>query len=193
MTGLLFSGGLDSTSILFWKKPDMSIYINYGQRNYQGELRAVKIISKEMNIPVEIITINCRKIGAGILSEESIDYSDSKSEWWPFRNQFLITVAVMKAFKNGIHTILIGSVSEDKIYKDGTASFIRKINNLISYQEGAIKIKAPAIKMTTLELIKKSQISVSLLSWAHSCNNSSFACGYCVELQKEPNYYGCIK
>ena len=112
---LLFSGGIDSSAILYWKRPNISFYIDYGQRNSKGELRAVKIISKELKIPFEIISVNCSKLGKGILSGDKTSPQEVLSEWWPYRNQLLITLAAMKGIQLGIKTLFIGSVKEDKI------------------------------------------------------------------------------
>jgi 7-cyano-7-deazaguanine synthase in queuosine biosynthesis len=45
-------------------------------------------------------------------------------------------------------------------------------------------ITAPAIGMTTAELVTTSEIPRSLLAWAHSCHTGSAACGSC---------RGCVK
>jgi len=187
MTGLLFSGGLDSTSLLFWKRPKIAFFIDYGQKSAQGEFRAVKKISKDLNVQVEQIKINCKKIGTGDLAGTSqLDLAPT-IEWWPFRNQLIITLASMKAIQLGIKTLLVGSVKTDKNYKDGTRKFYSLINSLMEYQEGKILIKAPAINLTTIELIKKSKIPISILAWAHSCTNNNFSCGQCLSCKKHIN------
>ena len=47
------------------------------------------------------------------------------------------------------------------------------------YQEGNIRVEAPAINLTSKELIEISNIPSSLLFCAHSCHKSSVACGQC--------------
>ncbi len=46
-------------------------------------------------------------------------------------------------------------------------------------QEGGLKVEAPAIDLTSIELIKTAGISPSELAWAHSCHTSEYACGRC--------------
>ena len=59
---LLFSGGIDSTSVLFWKKPDIAITVNYGQVCADAEIQASRSICKEFNIHHRIIKIDCHEI-----------------------------------------------------------------------------------------------------------------------------------
>lgn len=40
-------------------------------------------------------------------------------------------------------------------------------------------VEAPAIELSTAELVRKSGIPPSFLAWAHSCHKSHVACGNC--------------
>lgn len=40
MRALLLSGGLDSTAIAAWQRPDVCVTVDYGQRPARGELAA---------------------------------------------------------------------------------------------------------------------------------------------------------
>lgn len=181
-TAILFSGGLDSTSLMYWKRPDLALFINYGQVCLKGELAASKQICNELEIPLSIINIgNFKNIFRANRRESPTTINDK--EWIPFRNQLLLTSSAIKSIELGVDKILIGSVKSDK-YKDGSECFINKINDLISYQEGHINVLAPAIQLTTTQLIMKSKIKLPLLSWCHSCTQSNFACGACDSCNK---------
>ncbi|MNG30769.1 7-cyano-7-deazaguanine synthase [compost metagenome] len=67
----------------------------------------------------------------------------------------------------------------DGSHKDGTPDFINAISTLMSYQEGGMIIEAPAIELSTAELIRASGIPSDYLAWAHSCHRSDVACGQC--------------
>ena len=179
MTALLLSGGIDSVSILYWKRPDIALTIDYGQNSAKAEIEASAYACEELNIDHHVISIDCSSLGSGDLLKESPDSLAPNSDWWPFRNQMLITLAAMYLIKLNVKTILIGSVEPDEQFKDGTEKFTSLINNLMAYQEGEIQIKAPAISLTSKELIKISNIPSSLLFCAHSCHKSSVACGQC--------------
>nr|WP_256010223.1 7-cyano-7-deazaguanine synthase [Pedobacter xinjiangensis] len=85
----------------------------------------------------------------------------------------------MRGISLGINKLMVGSVKTDGFHKDGTAGFYERINELMSYQEGHVRITAPAIELSSVELIKTSGIPNSLLHWAHSCHTGDIACGEC--------------
>jgi 7-cyano-7-deazaguanine synthase len=85
----------------------------------------------------------------------------------------------MKAIGLGVTELMTASVKSDGFHKDGTADFYQLINNLMTYQEGGIKVYSPCIHMTSVELVKSSGIPDSLLHWAHSCHTGNVPCGHC--------------
>ena len=101
------------------------------------------------------------------------------SEWWPYRNQFLLTVAAMKCLSLRTAELMIGALSTDGFHADGTADFIGRMNELFSLQEGDLEVTAPAIELTAVELVQKSQAPHSVLAWSHSCHVAPHACGNC--------------
>ncbi len=178
-TGILLSGGIDSIALAFWKKPDWAITINYGQKPAQAEIRAASKVCAELNVKHEILQIDCSCLGSGDLAgSPAIDNAPS-SEWWPFRNQMLATFAGIKALPMGVEELMFGAVASDNFHADGTEQFFNHLNITMSIQEGLIKVSAPAIKLTSVELVKKSGIDLSLLGWAHSCHIGNSACGNC--------------
>lgn len=90
----------------------------------------------------------------------------------------------MKVIHLGVTELMLGTVRTDGIHKDGTKAFYESISSLMLLQEGAIRITAPAIDITTEEMIRVSKVPESLLLWAHSCHVSNNPCGSCP---------GCIK
>lgn len=181
---LLLSGGIDSSAVAAWLHPEMAIVIDYGQLPARGEIRAAKAVANALNIPIFVLEIDCSKIGSGVLSgQDSLPLSPSK-EWWPFRNQLLITLAGTWAISKGANELIVGSVKTDGFHVDGTEKFYNLIDNLLSIQEGRLRVRVPAISMTTTELIKISGITEELLGWTNSCHQSEWACGTCP---------GCLK
>jgi 7-cyano-7-deazaguanine synthase len=177
--GILLSGGMDSIALAYWKKPDMAITINYGQAAAETEIRTSVVVAKELGIAHHIINIDCSSLGSGdLINDTSIEASPS-SEWWPYRNQLLISLACMKGITLGLTELMVGSVKSDGFHKDGTAGFFERISSLMEYQEGNIKVTNPCIHLSTVELIKTSGIPKSLLHWAHSCHKSNIPCGNC--------------
>lgn len=179
MTALLLSGGIDSISILYWKKPKFALTIDYGQNSANAEKKAAEYACKQLGIEHHILSIDCSILGSGDLSNNKFLDLAPNSDWWPFRNQLLITFAATYFIKYNVSKLYIGSVKSDEQFKDGTSKFTDLISKLISFQEGNIIIEAPAINMTTFELVKISKIPLSILLCAHSCHIGNIPCGKC--------------
>jgi 7-cyano-7-deazaguanine synthase len=176
---ILLSGGIDSIALAYWKKPDIAFTLNYGQSPARKEIQTSVLVAKKLNIAHHIIDIDCSSLGSGdLINQKALSVSPS-SEWWPFRNQLLITLACMKGVSFGITELMTGSVLSDGFHKDGTVEFYQAIDELMVYQEGNIRVTCPAIKMTSAELVKTSGIPNSLLFWAHSCHKGNVPCGQC--------------
>ena len=182
--GLLLSGGMDSFALTYQERPDFAVTIDYGQRPATAEICAARILTDRLNIEHVTISADLSALGSGDLASVPALEDAPASDWWPFRNQLLITLAAMRLIQNGVSRLLIATVGSDSIHRDGTKEFVKNICQLLAMQEGAMLVEAPAIDMSTIDLIKQSGIPYSLLAWAHSCHTSNIACGKC---------RGCIK
>lgn len=176
---LLLSGGIDSNSIAWVERPEITITINYGQKAANTEISSAKEISRIINADHYIIDIDCSSLGSGDMSKNEANLNAPSSEWWPYRNQMLITFAAMKAISLNASELMIGCVSSDDFHKDGTKLFIKMISDLLEYQEGALRITAPAIDFKIHDYILKNKIPLSFLMWSHSCHKSNIPCNSC--------------
>lgn len=178
-TALLLSGGMDSTAIAYWKKPSAAITINYGQVPASAEIRAASDVAEALNIEHFIVKSDLSSLGSGDMAGSTPLDIAPVTEWWPFRNQLLITLAAMKAVQIGVKKIIIGTLKTDKCHADGTNQFITAMNVLLNKQEGELSLEAPAITLSASELIIKSGVPHEVLAWSHSCHISDYACGVC--------------
>ncbi|WP_200904249.1 7-cyano-7-deazaguanine synthase [Vibrio sp. VPAP30] len=176
---LLLSGGLDSIAIAAWKRPRYGLTINYGQITAQAEINASSQVASELGIEHVVLDVGLSSLGSGAMAEDHSESVSNNAEFWPFRNQMLITIASMFATKKGCDEVLIGTVSTDSRHRDGTGHFLDSIDELIAYQEGGIRVSAPAKCLTTAELVQISKVSMETLSWGHSCHTGNLACGHC--------------
>ncbi|GMN04514.1 7-cyano-7-deazaguanine synthase [Erythrobacter sp. MTPC3] len=184
LKALLLSGGMDSTALAAWKRPDVAITINYGQLAAATEVAAARQISKMLGIDHEVIAADCSALGSGDMAiGKPIDLAPV-SDWWPFRNQLLITLAAMRCVALGVKELMIATVATDGSHADGRKEFFEAMNTLLAVQEGGLSIIAPALSLTTEELITRSTIDPAVLGWAHSCHIGIVACGQC---------RGCVK
>ena len=181
---LLLSGGIDSVAVAAWKRPTVCITFDYGQLAAKAEIRSSEQVCRELELQHEVFEVKIGKLGSGDLAGGPQSKYSSNSEFWPFRNQYIITTTAMFAIKQDIEKVIIGTVQADNRHKDGTQEFIESIDKLLALQEGGVRLIAPALQMTSEELIRVSKIPLEVLAWAHSCHVGEFACGNCS---------GCIK
>lgn len=176
---LLLSGGMDSLALAWWKKPDIAFTVDYGQMAAEAEIAASAQVCKILEIEHHVLRIDCRTLGSGDMAGAKEDALAPASDWWPYRNQLLLTLVAMKAVALGVTQLWIGTVKSDGTHRDGTPEFVDLISKLLAYQEGGIQISAPAITLSTSELIREAKVPRSLLAWAHSCHKANVACGQC--------------
>ncbi len=181
-SAILLSGGIDSTALtyLFRNEISLAITIDYGQKSARTEVEVSKRLCSKLNLQHEVLKIDCSKLGGGIMSKSLVKMSDPLvNEFWPFRNQLLITLAAMKAVQFNISHLLIGTVKSDKKFVDGTKRFFKAFNKCLSMQEGNLILEAPAIGYSSKKLVLESGIPDDLLLWTHSCHISNNPCGGC--------------
>lgn len=184
MRALLLSGGMDSIAVAFWQRPEVAITIDYGQKAAQAEILAATQVARELNMQHEIIRIDCRPIGSGDMAGNEAVAVAPVPEWWPFRNQILITFAAARGVVLGVREIMTGSVASDGSHADGRPGFYQAMDAVTHFQEGNIRVTAPALGLSAAELVRISGIPRDLLAWAHSCHIGNLACGQC---------RGCVK
>lgn len=180
MKALLLSGGMDSSALAYWLRPEVFISVDYGQLAANAEIEIARRISVDLAIPLEVISSNVSHLGRGIMAGAKSLQSDPCPEWWPYRNQFLVTISAMRSLAMGVTEIIFGAVTTDgEAHADGRPRFFEQISQLLAFQEGNITVTAPAIQMTTLELVRQSGIPIEQLVGTHSCHTGSLACGQC--------------
>jgi 7-cyano-7-deazaguanine synthase len=177
---LLLSGGIDSAALAAEIRPAAALFIDYGQRPAEAEERAASAISGFLDIPLQILAVDLRAIGAGLLLNEAPLAAAPSPEWWPFRNQLLVTLGAAVAMRMGLQEVVVGTVAGDGLrHRDGTQEFYESLNRLLQQQEGEISVITPAIHESTEELVRRTGVTEELLVWTVSCHRSSFPCGDC--------------
>lgn len=176
---ILLSGGIDSTALAHWRRPAVALTVDYGQAAAAGEIRAAAQIARELGLSHEIIKVDCGALGCGDLIGAAPARDAPAPEWWPYRNQFLVTVAAMRAYALGVSVLVVGSVKSDGFHVDGRLEFYEQLDTLMAMQEGALRVIVPAINMTSEQLVRASATSAAILHWTHSCHTDEFACGRC--------------
>jgi 7-cyano-7-deazaguanine synthase len=178
-TALLLSGGIDSVALAYWHRPELAITVDYGQLPAAGEVAAAKAVCAELAVDHVVVHVDCSSIGSGDLLGTPASSLAPVPEWWPFRNQLLVTLAASAVAGRPISRLLLGTVLSDRAHADGTPEFVAAMSSVLGLQEGGLCLDAPAITLTSAELVRRSGVPRDLLAWAHSCHVANFACGFC--------------
>lgn len=179
MKALLLSGGVDSTAIAYWLRPSVCVTVDYGQIVAEAEIHAASAVCRVLDIPHRVLQVDCGQFGAGSMAGRRQASVAGTPEWWPYRNQLLVTFAAMALVTEGLQELWVGTVAGDDAHGDGTRAFVETMSRLLEMQEGGVRLRAPAIEMTSEELLKHADVPRSLLGWTFSCHVSRYPCGTC--------------
>ena len=175
MKALLLSGGLESCALAYWLRPPVAITIDYGQLPAEGEIRASAAICAELGVEHVVVRSDAYF--------EAPPEGKKGAVWWPYRNQLLITLAAIRLHEQGLSELNIGLVKGD-VFKDCGQKFVGAVTDLMLLQEGRILVRAPAIGLTAIELLKVSGIPADFLGITMSCHVMDIPCGQCAGCRK---------
>jgi 7-cyano-7-deazaguanine synthase len=178
-TALLLSGGMDSIALAWWKRPGVAFTVDYGQLAAAAEIEASAAVCRALGVPHQVLRFDAKSLGSGDMAGAAPDAHAPASDWWPYRNQLLITLVAMKAVALGVQELWLGTVAGDRTHRDGTPEFVKNISALLVDQEGGMAVTAPAMDMRTVDLIRVSGVPRSMLAWAHSCHKADVPCCNC--------------
>ncbi len=194
---LLFSGGQDSTTCLFWAKKKFAKVIGlnfaYGQRHAIELMQAQKIAQIT---DIDLITLPVpalHQIGNSALTDDKVVVPKFSSiaaaanekasgalpaTFVPGRNLLFLALAGAFAFTQKIHHIVTGVCEIDGSgYPDCTADFIRSSQQTISLAlDSTIYIHTPLIHLTKAAIWKLAQSLDCLdiiIKETHTCYNGS--------------------
>lgn len=176
---LLLSGGIDSVALAVWRMPALCLTVDYGQCAAEAEIQASTQVCTMLGLRHQVIRLDLRALGSGCMAGERRSPHSTHDEFWPFRNQLLITLGAMTAMKSSCTRVLIGTVATDSRHLDGSSCFIKQMRELVAHQEGGIEVLAPGIELTSAQMVRAANVDPAVLGWAHSCHVGKIACGKC--------------
>ncbi len=137
---VIFSGGQDSTTCLFWAKRHFkevrAVSFAYGQK-HAVEVKAAKEIAAEAGVELEVIdagfisrlSSNCSLTDTSLSIEAEKPADTYPTTFVPGRNMFFISMAAVRARELGIMNLVTGvSQTDFSGYPDCRDSFIRSMN-----------------------------------------------------------------
>ncbi len=198
---ILFSGGLDSTTVAAIAKNKgydlFALSFDYGQR-HQVELEFAKKLSQSLGFNEhKIAKIDLRIFGGSALTDDiAVPTSPSKNipiTYVPARNTVFLSYALAYAEVVGAFDIFVGVNAVDYSgYPDCRPDFIAAFENLANLAtaagiegRGSFKIHAPLMKMGKAEIIREGIRLGIDYSKTHSCYNpfsnseNIYSCGKC--------------
>ncbi len=205
---VLFSGGVDSTTALYWARAKyarvIALSFDYGQR-HRIELLCGRLLTRRLRLPHQILKMDLRQVGGSALTDKSIllpryRHPEEIEEtipptYVPFRNGIFLSLAAAWAEVHQVHTIICGfNTIDSPHYPDTRAEFVRVMEKAINTGTKAaagnvrLNIVAPFLHLKKSEII---QVGISLgadYSYSISCYNGKEipcrTCSACLLRQK---------
>ena len=202
---ILFSGGLDSTTVLhhaITKGYDcISLTIDYNQR-HSYEIESSQKYLKNLKLKGYVFKIDLTQIGGSALTDNAINVPTEMNigipvTYVPARNTIFLSIASAYAEKMGIDQIFIGVNQIDYSgYPDCRPDFIDSFKTTINLgtKTGVdgkqLEINTPLINMSKKDIIKYGHdmgIDYSQTVSCYQLDNNGNACGHCdaCKLRKE--------
>lgn len=202
---VLFSGGLDSTTCLYWAKQHFdgvtAISFRYGQR-HKSELNSACAIAQKLGVNHRIIDIDIGKLGGSALTDTTLNVPehndavvyDDKTHvapitYVPARNTIFLSYALAVAEVTNSQNIVIGVSSVDYSgYPDCRPDYINAFETLANLatvagrQGRQLHILAPLqtlSKAETLKLGLSLGVDYAMTVSCYQADSDGRACGIC--------------
>jgi len=171
---VLFSGGIDSTTALYWARSRYgevsAVSFDYGQR-HRVELTLARRLTRRLRLAHRTLKVDLRQIGGSALTDSSIKLPEFRNAgeqapgipitYVPFRNGVFLALAAAWAEAGGMDDIICGfNTIDSPDYPDTGASFVRAMQRAVDLGTGAvsrdrrIRIVAPFIRKKKSEIIR---------------------------------------
>ncbi|MDD6020702.1 MAG: 7-cyano-7-deazaguanine synthase QueC [bacterium] len=136
---VVFSGGQDSTTCLFWAKKHfervVALSFRYGQRHEQ-EVELARSIARDAEVEFYVLDVPLvGQLGANSLTDKTMHLDEVKPEdtfpntFVPGRNLFFLSIAAVFAREHGIFDLVTGvSQTDYSGYPDCRDAFIKSLN-----------------------------------------------------------------
>lgn len=188
---VLLSGGIDSTTTLYYAKSKgyqcFALIFDYGQR-HRREIRSAVAVAKRAKIPYQILKIKLPWKGSSLLDKKlkvpvRRKLSGIPSTYVPARNTIFLSFALSYAEAIGAKAIFIGANAIDfSGYPDCRPAFYRSFRKVAQTGTKAQKIKilTPLINMTKAQIIRLGRKLKAPLDITWSCyKGGRKPCGVC--------------
>lgn len=189
---LIYSGGLDSTTLLYEYKDEISLAVtfDYGAKHGAREIECAKYNCNKLGIKHLIIPLdfmgkyfrsNLLENG-GEIPEGNYDEENMRSTVVPFRNGIMLAIAAGLAESYDLDTVLLANHSGDhSIYPDCRPSFIDAFDS--ATKEGTyngVRVVSPYCNITKRDIALRGRELGIDYSKTYSCyKGGEVHCGCC--------------
>jgi 7-cyano-7-deazaguanine synthase len=180
---VLFSGGQDSTTCLFWAKRFFerveAVSFRYGQR-HQVELQQAQVIARRAEVPLTVLSLE-GLLGNSALLDEGLDVDRPHAadpalpaSFVPGRNMLFFAAAGSHAFNRGISDLVGGMCETDYSgYPDCRQIFIDSMEATLSLAmaPASFRIHTPLMeldKADTFRLAELLGVLDEVLEYSHT-------------------------
>lgn len=189
---IVYSGGLDSTTLLWEYASEIALAVNfhYGSNHNEREAACARTNCRKLGIPLLEIDLEFMSKyfksslleGGDAIPEGNYDDDNMRSTVVPFRNGIMLSVAAGLAETNELTTILIANHAGDHaIYPDCRPGFVDAMGRAIS--EGTyegIKLSAPYTHLNKAQIVERGARLGVDYSDTYSCyRGGEKHCGTC--------------
>ena len=194
---LIYSGGLDSTTLLYEYRSSIALAVSfgYGSKHNDREIdyarrNCEKLGIRHLVIPLDFIGRYFRSdllLSGGAIPEGSYADDNMRSTVVPFRNGIMLSVAIGLAESMDLDTVLIANHAGDHtIYPDCRPEFIDAIDNAAKTGTyNGVRVVSPYCDITKRDIaLRGKELGVDY-SLTYSCYKGGEKhcgrCGTCVE------------
>jgi 7-cyano-7-deazaguanine synthase len=201
-TLLIYSGGMDSTVLLYWLKfmgRDVScLGIDYGQRHGKELLHAAELAEKN-NVPFRVADLSALRplLGGSSQTDDTVEVPEGhyaaesmKLTVVPNRNMIMLAVAAGHAVSLGCDTVAYAAHAGDHaIYPDCRPEFATALDGALALADWKpVRLERPFIQFTKSDIAKLGRLLLAPLQDTWSCYKGGELhcgrCGTCVERQE---------
>jgi 7-cyano-7-deazaguanine synthase len=186
---VLFSGGIDSTTALYWARERYDqvhpLTFDYGQR-HKIEVRLAGRLVRKLGLIRTLLKVDLNQVGGSALTDPGIPLprfavsarrpAGPPRTYVPFRNGIFLAVAAAWAEARGVHDLVTGfHVIDSPDYPDTRREFVRAMERAINLGTSAafgrpkMRILAPFIGLAKSEIIRKGLALGADYSYSVSC------------------------
>ena len=193
---VLLSGGLDSTTALYWAKArgyaPIGLAVLYGQRHAK-ELKAARAVARRAGVPLHEVTLRLPWLAGSSLTNKALRLPDLPlakigaggvpSTYVPGRNTMFLSLAASLADAAGADAVVIGANALDYSgYPDCRPAFTRSFERTAraGTRRTKLKVLAPLLRLDKAGIVRLARKVGAPLELTWSCYaGTPRPCGRC--------------